>query len=176
MLYSNAPPSFKEAMFREAAALGASSIRLDVFVPAIVLGTHGERDWRSLDEYVRLARRYRLQVLGVLLGTPGWLERPVRGLRGACSQSERRTRDQRRVPCSRRTRIRTSTNCQIRPAVRHSRSDLVSAFGPSMRSASKRPRIHDRNAIGSAAAAHTAAIFFSEYCGSSGPSAGGAAV
>ena len=74
MLYADAPSSFKEAMFREAAALGASSIRVDVFVPAIVTGRNGERDWRSLDEYVRLARRYRLQVVGVLLGTPGWLE------------------------------------------------------------------------------------------------------
>jgi hypothetical protein len=73
MLYSNAPPSFKEAMFREAAAVGASSIRVDVSVAAVVRGARGERDWSSLDEYLALARRYRLQVVGVLLGTPWWL-------------------------------------------------------------------------------------------------------
>lgn len=74
MVYTNAPLSFKEAMFRQAAALGASSIRVDVFIPSIVTDPHGKRDWAPLDEYVRLARRYRLQVVGVLLGTPGWLE------------------------------------------------------------------------------------------------------
>jgi hypothetical protein len=73
MLYSNAPPGFKAAMFREASALGASSIRLDVSVPAIVRGTRGERDWSTLDEYIALARRYRIQVLGVALGTPWWM-------------------------------------------------------------------------------------------------------
>jgi hypothetical protein len=72
MLYSNAPFSFKEAMFREAAAMGASSIRVDVAVSAIV-SSDGVRDWTSLDEYLELARRYRLQVVAVLLGTPWWL-------------------------------------------------------------------------------------------------------
>jgi hypothetical protein len=72
MVYSNAPFSFKEAMFREAAGMGASSIRLDVSVSAIV-SADGTRDWSSLDEYMTLARRYRLQVAAVLLGTPWWL-------------------------------------------------------------------------------------------------------
>jgi hypothetical protein len=71
MVYSDAPASFKDAMFREAAAVGASSIRVDVSLP--VLGTRGERDWAPLDEYVALARRYRLQVVGVIVGTPWWL-------------------------------------------------------------------------------------------------------
>jgi hypothetical protein len=73
MLYADAPFGFKTAMFREASALGASSIRLDVFVPAIITGRDGQRDWSTLDEYVALARQYHVQVLGVLLGTPGWL-------------------------------------------------------------------------------------------------------
>jgi hypothetical protein len=73
MVYSNAPWGFKDAMFRAAAELGASSIRVDVAVPGIVVGTQGARDWSSLDEYLALARRYRLQVVGVLLGTPWWL-------------------------------------------------------------------------------------------------------
>jgi hypothetical protein len=80
MVYTNAPLGFKEAMFREAAALGASSIRLDVFVPAIVLGPTGERDWSAVDDYMRLARQYRLQVDGVLLGTPSWLARCPAGV------------------------------------------------------------------------------------------------
>jgi len=72
MVYANAPSSFKDAMFREAAALGASSVRVDVSVGAIApSGT--ERRWGSLDEYLALARRYRIQVVGVLLGTPWWL-------------------------------------------------------------------------------------------------------
>ena len=72
MVYANAPSSFKEAMFREAAAVGASSVRVDVSVGAIAMsGT--ERNWGSLDEYLALARRYRLQVVGVLVGTPWWL-------------------------------------------------------------------------------------------------------
>lgn len=79
MLYVDAPPSFKEAMFREAASLGASSIRVDVFVPAIVTTPDGPPDWTALDEYMTLARRYHLQVLGILLGTPWWLAACPRG-------------------------------------------------------------------------------------------------
>jgi hypothetical protein len=80
MVYSDAPWGFKAAMFREAAALGASSIRVDVFVPAIVPEPNGERDWRALDDYIRLARLHRLQVVGVLLGTPWWLARCPAGV------------------------------------------------------------------------------------------------
>src|SRR5215211_6238372 len=43
--------------------------------------------------------------------------RPLLGSRGESSQRALRTRDQRRVPCSRLVRIRVRTNCQIRPAV-----------------------------------------------------------
>jgi hypothetical protein len=73
MVYLDAPPSFKEAMFAQASALGASAVRLDVAVPTVVRGPAGQRWWDGLDEDARLAHRYRLMVLGVLLGTPDWL-------------------------------------------------------------------------------------------------------
>jgi hypothetical protein len=73
MIYLDSPPSFKEAMFAQAASLGASDIRVDVDVSEIV---HGDaRDWSGLDEDVALARKYRLGVLAVLLGTPADLQR-----------------------------------------------------------------------------------------------------
>jgi hypothetical protein len=72
MIYADAPPTFKAAMFRHAAALGASSIRVDVSVAAIARAD-GRRDWSSLDAYMALARTCRLQVVGVLLDTPTWL-------------------------------------------------------------------------------------------------------
>jgi hypothetical protein len=73
MIYLDSPPSFKEAMFAQAADLGASAIRVDVDVSEIV---HGDaRDWTGLDEDVALARKYHLGVLGVLLGTPADLQR-----------------------------------------------------------------------------------------------------
>jgi hypothetical protein len=73
MIYLDSPPSFKEAMFAQASELGASAIRVDVDVSEIV---HGDaRDWSGLDEDVALARKYRLGVLAVLLGTPADLQR-----------------------------------------------------------------------------------------------------
>lgn len=71
MLYLDTPAPFKERMFREAARMHAGWIRLDVAMPAIVQPT-GERDWRAFDDYVALARRYKLHVAAVLLGTPFW--------------------------------------------------------------------------------------------------------
>jgi hypothetical protein len=73
MIYLDSPPSFKEAMFAQAAELGASDIRVDVDVSEIVNG--GARDWTGLDEDVALARKYHLGVLAVLLGTPADLQR-----------------------------------------------------------------------------------------------------
>ena len=46
--------------------------------------------------------------------------RPLLGSRGESSHRASRTRDQRRVPCSRPTRIRVRTNCQMSPTVMHS--------------------------------------------------------
>jgi len=73
MVYLDSPPPFKEAMFREAAASGATSIRVDIPVPAVVTGPSGERSWEQLDDVARLARLYRLEVVGLLYGTPWWL-------------------------------------------------------------------------------------------------------
>ena len=75
MLYLDSPPAFKEAMFREAAASGATSIRVDVPVTAIVRNRHGERSWADLDEIARLAREYDLEVVGLLNSTPWWMAR-----------------------------------------------------------------------------------------------------
>ncbi len=73
MIYLDSPPSFKEAMFAQAADLGASAVRVDVDVSEIVQGD--ARDWSGLDEDVALARKYHLGVLAVLLGTPADLQR-----------------------------------------------------------------------------------------------------
>jgi hypothetical protein len=73
MIYLDSPPSFKEAMFAQAADLGASAIRVDVDVSEIVDGD--ARDWSGLDEDAALARKYHLGVLAVLLGTPSDLQR-----------------------------------------------------------------------------------------------------
>src|SRR5687767_3811854 len=75
MHYLDSPPAFREAMFREAAASGATSIRVDVPIPAIVRNPHGERSWAELDDIARLAREYRLEVVGLIYGTPWWLAR-----------------------------------------------------------------------------------------------------
>lgn len=74
MLYLDAPLAFQEALFREAAAMRAAWIRLDVAVPDIVR-TPRARDWRALDSDLALARRYGLRVSAVLVGTPWWLAR-----------------------------------------------------------------------------------------------------
>jgi hypothetical protein len=72
MLYSNAPYAFKQAMFSEAAALGVSEIRVDVDLSDI-FPSAGQAEWSGLDDYLRLARVYRLQVLANVTATPAWL-------------------------------------------------------------------------------------------------------
>jgi hypothetical protein len=73
MLYLDSPPGFREAMFREAAATGATSIRVDVPIPTVVRGPSGERSWSELEDVERLARKYDLDVVGLLYGTPWWM-------------------------------------------------------------------------------------------------------
>src|SRR5688572_5793673 len=93
--------------------------------------------------------------------------RPLRGLRGERSQSASRTVDQRRVRCSRPTRIATRTNCQTMPIAR----ETISAFAigtsptPAKRSASAGATSQASTAIGSAAAAQTARIPRIRSCG-----------
>src|SRR5262245_43584929 len=70
MVYLDSPPSFKQAMFAQASALGASAIRVDVDVSEIEAS-----GWAGFDEDVALARKYRIGVLAVLLGTPRSLQR-----------------------------------------------------------------------------------------------------
>lgn len=70
------PYSAKEVMFREAAAAGASTIRVDIQLNAIfLLGEYRGRPisaerWTETDQFSALASRYGLRVLGVLYGTP----------------------------------------------------------------------------------------------------------
>jgi hypothetical protein len=70
-VHSNAPYAFKHAMFDQAVALGARDIRADLALTQVVTSDTG-RDWRPVDQYVNLARRHRLRVTLVLVGTPWW--------------------------------------------------------------------------------------------------------
>jgi hypothetical protein len=79
MLSVTSPPAVKEAMFRAAARLHLDTIRVDVELQGIVL-TDVWRDWRGLDEYVALSRRYRIRLLPILMGTPAFLARAVPGV------------------------------------------------------------------------------------------------
>ena len=57
-------------------------------------------------------------ISGMIIHQSRLLRFPVRGLMGAFSHSAAFTTGQRRLPCSRRTTMRTRMNCQISPAVR----------------------------------------------------------
>jgi hypothetical protein len=69
MLYLDAPYGFKRKMFQQSAALGASSIRVDLALTAI-FNADGAQQWQQVDEVLTLARHYRLRPVGVLLATP----------------------------------------------------------------------------------------------------------
>jgi hypothetical protein len=100
MLYLNTPFSAMRAMFEQAAAMGASWIRLDIELTGVFPGAQpprgrsamsrvltwsplqgfhqrqdplGHPDWGGVDEYMRLARRYHLHVLAVLTTTPPYM-------------------------------------------------------------------------------------------------------
>src|SRR5215212_6203290 len=73
MVYSASPYGFKRAMFAEAAASGASGIRLDLQINAVF--DKPEADWAQIDEIVALSREFRIRVTGIFTGTPGWLAR-----------------------------------------------------------------------------------------------------
>ena len=76
ILFPTTPQSAKEVMFREAAAVGASYIRVDIQLNAIfVRGEYRGRPvdverWSDTDQFATLANRYGLKVLAVLNGTP----------------------------------------------------------------------------------------------------------
>src|SRR5262245_33426903 len=67
MLFIDHPFSAKNAMFKEAASVGASEIRLDIALASVFGATESAPDWRGVDQYMRLARRYHLKVLANLL-------------------------------------------------------------------------------------------------------------
>ena len=73
MLYLDDPFSAEEAMFKEAAAVGASTIRLDIALSGVFPDPGGPPDWSGVDQYMLLARRYHLRVLADLLATPLYL-------------------------------------------------------------------------------------------------------
>jgi hypothetical protein len=73
MLYLTHPLGAKRAMFREAAAVGASTIRVDVELPAIFPAPPAVPDWSGVDQYMALARTYHLRVLADLTGTPWYM-------------------------------------------------------------------------------------------------------
>src|SRR4051794_36453369 len=73
MLFLDHPYSAKAAMFKEAAAVGASEIRLDIAVASVFPDPGGAPDWTGVDQYMGLARRYHLRVLADLLATPWYL-------------------------------------------------------------------------------------------------------
>ena len=77
------PHAMKERAFAESKALGASFIRVDVELGPIFESAGQPRqqpDWSGLDDVMELSRRYRLPVLGIVLGTPAYVsDCPERG-------------------------------------------------------------------------------------------------
>jgi hypothetical protein len=67
------PPALQDRLFEEAAASGARYVRVDVELHGI-FGTEADHpDWDHLDAMIARARRYGVQVLGLIRGTPIWL-------------------------------------------------------------------------------------------------------
>src|SRR4051812_43575787 len=66
------PPTLQDRLFEEAAASGARYVRVDVELHGI-FGATDSPDWRNLDAMMERARRYGVQVLGLIRGTPVWL-------------------------------------------------------------------------------------------------------
>jgi hypothetical protein len=73
MLQLNSPYPFMQTMFAQAAAMHASTIRLDV-APALVFHDPSQPpDFTGLDEVVALANAYHLRVVGDLTTIPWWI-------------------------------------------------------------------------------------------------------
>ncbi len=73
MLQVSAPPAFMRAMFAEAAALHASSIRLDVQPSIVFTSPSSPPDFSGLDEVMALSQQYHLRVIADLLSLPPWI-------------------------------------------------------------------------------------------------------
>src|SRR5689334_23040103 len=73
MLQLNSPYPFMQAMFAEAAAMHASTIRLDVSPALVFHDPLQPPDFTGLDDVVALAGAYHLQVVGDLTTIPWWI-------------------------------------------------------------------------------------------------------
>jgi hypothetical protein len=71
MVYLDASPVFKAAIMREAAALGATLLRVDVPL-ALMRPTPGLPDYRAFDEEVDLGRQAGIGLVGILTAAPEW--------------------------------------------------------------------------------------------------------
>src|SRR5881275_2882025 len=67
MLQVSSPPQFMQAMFAEAAAMHASSIRLDVQPSLVFTSPSLPPDFTGLDEIMVLSQQYHLRVVADLL-------------------------------------------------------------------------------------------------------------
>ncbi len=72
MLFLTHPFSAKQAMFEEAAAVGASTIRLDIELSGVFTSPTGPPDWSGVDQYMWLAALYHLRVLADLIAPPSY--------------------------------------------------------------------------------------------------------
>jgi hypothetical protein len=68
------PAAEKERIFSEAHDLGASYVRVDVELSGIFSAPGAEPSWDNLDQVIELSEKYRVRVLGILLGSPGWAD------------------------------------------------------------------------------------------------------
>lgn len=73
MLYLDTPFGAMAALFKQAASVGGSEIRLDIELSGVFVNPGSEPDWNGVDEYMSLARRYHLRVLADLTATPWWM-------------------------------------------------------------------------------------------------------
>ena len=73
MLYSDTPLAFKSQMFREAAGVGASEIRVDIDLTAVYPAPEAPADFSAVDQYMQLAATYHLRVLADITAMPYWL-------------------------------------------------------------------------------------------------------
>ena len=89
MLSPGMPRSAKEAMFREASAVGASYIRLGLMLNGIFTRGyyHGRpvyvERWEDTDQYAELADKYGIKVLADVYGTPTYIADCPAGTREA---------------------------------------------------------------------------------------------
>jgi hypothetical protein len=73
MLFSDTPLAFKTQMFSEAAAMGASEIRVDLDLTAVYRAPGAAPDFSTVDQYMSLAAAYHLRVLADITAMPYWL-------------------------------------------------------------------------------------------------------